>query len=37
MRKHKYRNHGGLHNSVSVAYMGKVRVEMRKNNYTSFF
>ena len=26
-----------LHNSVSVAYMGKVRMKMRKNNYTSFF
>lgn len=22
---------------MSVAYMGKVRMEMRKNNYTSFF
>ena len=25
-----FRNHGGLHNSVSVAYMGKVRMEMEK-------
>lgn len=23
-----FRNHGGLHNSVSVAYMGKVRKKM---------
>lgn len=26
-----------LHNSVSVAYMGKVRMKMKNNNYTSFF
>ena len=26
-----------LHNSVPVAYMGKVRVKMKNNNYTSFF
>lgn len=26
-----------LHNSVSVAYMGKVRMEMKNNNYISFF
>lgn len=26
-----------LHNSVPVAYMGKVRMEMKNNNYTSFF
>ena len=32
-----FRNHRGLHNSVSVAYMGKVRMEMENNNYTSFF
>ena len=27
-----FRNHGGLHNSVSVAYMGKVRMKMGKLN-----
>ena len=25
-----FRNHGGLHNSVSVTYMWKVRMEMEK-------
>lgn len=33
----KKSSYGGLHNSVPVTYMGKVRMEMRKNNYTSFF
>lgn len=26
-----------MHNSVPVAYMGKVRMEMKNNNYASFF